>query len=646
MDILIGLIAVCLIVLAVVAYRLFRRVQEQENRLADLTRRVYALEPREVSVQEPVMEAASVPPPLPVVPQPRPREDWEAVVGTNWLNRVGALVLVIGIALLLGFSLTQLGPAGKVAIGFLAGLSMLLMGIALRANERYGVFAVSLAGGGWAAIYFTAYAAHALEPARLITSVAAALTLLLAVSVCMIVHALWYVSERGVALAFVFSFITLNVTPLTTFSISAAIVLSIALLALAHARQWFRLALAGVALAYLTFLLRHDGQSSTAQAALWIQWLAFEGYDILDLRRRGFQRGIERTVFPLNACGFIGASLIYSWNHLGWFLFASAAAYLASALLRARFGPGPGHVTEGGYEGALLASSALTAAALVERFTGTSITLALLIEGEMLVLAGDALANGFVRGIGGAVLSTAIFHLLFVDALVGKPTRSWTPIGTLVAAALLFNRLRGGWYYAAGGGVVLAAITAAELPAEWIPLAWAALGLGALYLAERFDLKDARWLHRSWALANLCAGLAAIPQGGKARVPVILTAACFYIWQYLARNDRPLVPGFYSLLGTILLTSELFAEVQGRLLTVALGLEGSGLLIVGFVTQSRVLRLSGLAVFLLCIGKAFLYDLRQLDTFGRILSFIALGLLLLGASWVYTRFREKIRRLL
>ena len=58
------------------------------------------------------------------------------------------------------------------------------------------------------------------------------------------------------------------------------------------------------------------------------------------------------------------------------------------------------------------------------------------------------------------------------------------------------------------------------------------------------------------------------------------------------------------------------------------------------------MRLSGLVLFLLCIGKAFLYDLRQLDTFSRIVSFIVLGLLLLGASWVYTRFRERIRRLL
>ena len=44
----------------------------------------------------------------------------------------------------------------------------------------------------------------------------------------------------------------------------------------------------------------------------------------------------------------------------------------------------------------------------------------------------------------------------------------------------------------------------------------------------------------------------------------------------------------------------------------------------------------------MCVLKLFLYDLRNLETPYRILSFIALGLILLGVSWVYTRFREQV----
>jgi len=44
--------------------------------------------------------------------------------------------------------------------------------------------------------------------------------------------------------------------------------------------------------------------------------------------------------------------------------------------------------------------------------------------------------------------------------------------------------------------------------------------------------------------------------------------------------------------------------------------------------------------------KLFLYDLRQLETVNRILSFIVLGLILVGVSWMYTRFRGRIQRYL
>ena len=94
----------------------------------------------------------------------------------------------------------------------------------------------------------------------------------------------------------------------------------------------------------------------------------------------------------------------------------------------------------------------------------------------------------------------------------------------------------------------------------------------------------------------------------------------------------------------MLLTALVFYEVSGRLLTVAWGLEGIALLLAGFPMRERSLRLAGMALFFFCIGKLFLFDLRELETGYRILSFFVLGLLLLGASWVYTRFREQLKQ--
>ena len=44
--------------------------------------------------------------------------------------------------------------------------------------------------------------------------------------------------------------------------------------------------------------------------------------------------------------------------------------------------------------------------------------------------------------------------------------------------------------------------------------------------------------------------------------------------------------------------------------------------------------------------KLFVWDLRHLETLPRIFSFIVLGVILLGVSWIYTRFRERVAKFL
>ena len=45
------------------------------------------------------------------------RKTIEALIGGNWLSKLGVLLLLIGVALFLGFSLTEMGPAGRIATG-------------------------------------------------------------------------------------------------------------------------------------------------------------------------------------------------------------------------------------------------------------------------------------------------------------------------------------------------------------------------------------------------------------------------------------------------------------------------------------------------------------------------------------------------
>ena len=101
-----------------------------------------------------------------------------------------------------------------------------------------------------------------------------------------------------------------------------------------------------------------------------------------------------------------------------------------------------------------------------------------------------------------------------------------------------------------------------------------------------------------------------------------------------------------EVVATALMGAVLYNAVSGSVLTVAWGLEGLVLLSAGFALRDRIFRLQGLGMVLGCTLKLFLRDLRNLETPFRILSFIVLGLILLGVSWIYSRFREQVRRIL
>jgi hypothetical protein len=71
------------------------------------------------------------------------------------------------------------------------------------------------------------------------------------------------------------------------------------------------------------------------------------------------------------------------------------------------------------------------------------------------------------------------------------------------------------------------------------------------------------------------------------------------------------------------------------------GVVGVTLLLTGLARAQRPLRLAGLALLSLAIGKVFLFDLAKLDSLARVGSFVALGVLLLGAAYAYQRQAAK-----
>src|ERR1700680_2831180 len=174
--------------------------------LADLTTRVYRIERRlemdaapverrpSAAAETPVSPAtAQIPPapasspPAPVVPPPpyvpprasyevsaqsstppraphavrvQPDSDLESRIGSHWLNRIGIAALLIGVSYFLKFAFDNnwIGPAGRVTLGLLGGVSVVAWSERFRV-KGYKAFSYSLKAVGIGTLYLSLWAA-------------------------------------------------------------------------------------------------------------------------------------------------------------------------------------------------------------------------------------------------------------------------------------------------------------------------------------------------------------------------------------------------------------------------------------------------------------------------------------------------------
>jgi Predicted membrane protein (DUF2339) len=761
-------------------WNLRSRILNYEGRLAELTRRVWTLEnakaavaPPPVAVVRPEPVPVLPPPPPPIFePAPRPEpepvtepepelivsakpnsEEWEAFIGGSLLNKIGALILVVGIALFLGYSFGHLTPGGRAAIALTISSGLLVAGVLLEQRGRYKLFSRGLTGAGWAALYATSYAIYAVPEARIIDNPFIGSVAMLMVAAAMVAHSLYYRSQAATAVAFFAAFAALAVTPNGPFAVVSLIPLAAALLYLASRFEWYWMPLFGLAATYLTCISRgqSDATLPSTQSLFLLYWLLFEGFDLIRTKR-GITAGGLHLVSPLNTFGFLGLSyLAWSSHHVGhmWTASAYAAAlFFADTLIRAYIRPAKENETltdrlqAGSYEASLVISSALAALAIVGRVPGIWSSAALAVEAEVLYLAGIQLASPFVRGLGFCAFAFSLSSVFFnatnlsKTTILGHNTWDWTPAALFHAGLFYVNRAlrKPNFVFSAAAAIIVATVLAAELPDVWVGAAWAIFGALLYELKDDFRLQSyflfalgaaaaflTNVIHPHAPISALAITLAVgyqaafrrdrVLQIGATTATALFSALLVYrlvptaeqslAWMALSvvflLHERVLtmhefraagsalaalaflatliqqpslavsltvVAGLYaaqllmhlsrfeleetlfSIAGTLLLSIILYGRVSGGLLTVAWGCQGLVLLAAGFPLGQRVLRLQGLALFFTCILKLFLYDLRNLETLYRILSFVALGVILLGVSWVYTRYQDQIKKLL
>jgi hypothetical protein len=282
-----------------------------------------------------------------------------------------------------------------------------------------------------------------------------------------------------------------------------------------------------------------------------------------------------------------------------------------------------------------------------------------------------------------ALLATA--HFLAVNSVdvrdaVGLPAGLWA-LGPVLAVLIYF--LRG---TPAAAAEIPVASGAAALPSAYrwaviavpvasafyqVPRAWTVVVLAALALVLLLVWRRAAAI--DWRAGALAVGLATVVRAvagnlyfrdlyGGLRLNLVtlplastlLLAAYVLMRSWELRGETPATPrtavgrvldqGRLSWLAgaVVIVTGFVWIELEGPLLTVFVSLEAVALVALGFLLRERLSRLSGLALLVGCVSKLFVYDMRGLEGMSRVLSFIVLGLVLIGVSFAYNRFKPRL----
>ena len=179
------------------------------------------------------------------------KQNIEQIVAKTIFSIVGTIFVAFGFVVLSYAYFVKLPLLAKISVCYLAGLIMIVSGQIIEKNEKLSVFGKTIIAGGWGLAYFLTYIIHHSPNARLIENPILATFLLLGVSIAAIFHLYRYKSEFITGLAYFLVFLTIMVSPVSIYTVMAAIPIALSLLFFMHRFKWFAFGLYGASMTYL-----------------------------------------------------------------------------------------------------------------------------------------------------------------------------------------------------------------------------------------------------------------------------------------------------------------------------------------------------------------------------------------------------------
>ena len=545
------------------------------------------------------------PPPMPRIPA-RPNvapkfaqaahqssESLEGTIGKLWLNRIGIIAILIGVAYFLkyAFDIGWIGAQGRVAIGLIAGIAVVVWSEAFR-RKGSAAFSYSLKAVGIGILYLSLWAAS--QYFHLIPSSVAFVAMIL-VTASTITLALTQDAEILAVYAMIGGFSTPAMVStgenheIILFSYVA--LLDLAILAMVSVKPWRRIvwgAMLGTGVMYVGWAAQFYDSTERMVTVLFASafFAVFAMIPLLTpLTRSRWHRGfsITLTALPLvnGAAFFLALFAIYERETvtLTWYALALAAVYLVlSSQFKKRVDSEPDVVRTTNLLHVAVAIAFITIA-IPLKLDAHWITIGWLIESAVLLFVAVKSEAHFLRIFAGCTLALGVCRLLFFDNFHTETLVLNARFATfLVAIAIMAGIVAAGERYGSDR----------EMP--FVKMAGIALNLLAL-VALTSEAND--YFNRQ------------------------ITELYQHRTTYEATRQLQIARDFS------------FSAIWI--------LYGAALMVIGFLKRSAFVRWQAMVLVAVTIGKVFLYDSRELQQIYRILSFIALGVMLMTISYAYHR---------
>jgi len=626
-----------------------------------------------------------------VKPRPKKKQvSFEEDVGMKWFARIGILALVIGICFFIKYLIDMdwINHLTRIIMGVVFGLALIIFGEVIARKEKYVNWAKTLVGGGFAITYFIIYAAYHFQEYRTAIGISQTLDIILLslVVIFAIIFSLKDNSQVIAAESFFLAYITsLLSNTFELITIVYGLLLTVGLVIVVAYKKWSVIGMGGVVASYIMYFLWNTNNPNSFIYSTFIlisYFLAFTIQSYFLLRKKEIL-GQNISITLINSALFFILFYFqiekYHPGYTGLFalvfsVFYFIGYYIFQNLREEKF------ATTQLYLALLYITLTIPIQINKEWITiiwalETLILTMMFLKTKLNTLKISSYIVGAITTIKTLFYDTTLNKLDLANII--NSTRLFSFLVTVICFYIVYKLLRNNKrlslkdesdisliysWIAFCFLVIIIFLELAENHSVWISIILAILAL--VYNLIYNGLKEIHHqsivisailfikiiIYDSWNLSDFNGN----DLFSSTRFfAFIIAISVFYIisWYLESKKNRLnksefILTDIYSYAGTILAFVLIMIEMKEFWISIGWSILALIIMMSGFALRKKHLRMQGMIIFAITIFKVFVYDTRSLETIYRTVSYIVLGVILLLVSFIYTKYKEKLKDIL